>query len=160
VGGEIAGSGVALVRKAFEAFAQRDLDALLEIMDPEIEFFAPTAVVANDGRCYRGHEGIERYLHDVGNTWSQLEAIPEKFREVGNHVVALGRVLATARDGLEIESPAAWVWQVSSGRLAWGCAYANPGESFMGLTLREPDSAPRPLGRSPVSAAPTSAQAA
>jgi ketosteroid isomerase-like protein len=148
VGGETGGPGAALVRRAFEAFADRDLDRLLEIMDPEIEFFAPTAVIANDGRCYRGHDGIERYLRDVDQTWSRLEIVPEKFREVGNHVVVLGRVLAKARDGLEIDSPAAWVWQISSGALTWGCTYANPGESFMGLTLEDADSAPQPIVRS------------
>jgi ketosteroid isomerase-like protein len=129
-------------------------------MDPEIEFFAPTAVLANEGRCYRGHEGIERYLRDVEKTWSRLETIPEKFREVGNHIVALGRVIAAARDGLEFESPAAWVWQVNSGRLTWGCVYSNPGESFMGLSLGEPDSGPRSLEHPPVPAASAAARAA
>src|SRR4051794_28995867 len=96
----------ALVREAFEAFAERDLDTLVELTDPEVELFAPTALLANEGRCYRGHEGIARYLHDVERVWARLEVIPEKFREVGNHVVATGRVRAEARDGLEVDNPA------------------------------------------------------
>jgi ketosteroid isomerase-like protein len=123
----------ALVRSAFEAFARRDLEALVELMDAEVEFYAPTAVIANAGRCYRGHDGICRYLQDVELQWARLDVFAESFRTVGNHVVVLGRVLAQAQDGLEVESPAAWVWQVRSGKLVWGCAYADPGESFMGL---------------------------
>ena len=104
-------------------------------MDPEVEFFAPTAAIANEGRCYRGHEGIARYLHDVDATWTRLVALPQKFRDVGNHVVAVGQVDAQARDGFEFTAPAAWVWQVKSGKLVWGCVYADPGTSFMGLTV-------------------------
>jgi ketosteroid isomerase-like protein len=130
-----------LVRRAFAAFARRDHKGLLEIMHPDVEFFAPTAAIANEGRCYRGHDGIRRYLDDVAQTWALLEARPEKFREVGNHVVALGRVRARAHDGSEVESPAAWVWHVRNGLLAWGCVYADPGATFMGLSLDSTGSA-------------------
>jgi len=122
----------ALVREAFEAFARRDLATLVELTDPEVELFAPTALLANEGRCYRGHDGIARYLQDVDRVWARLEVIPEKFREVGNHVVATGRVHAEARDGLEVDNPAAWVWELRGGRLCWGCVYDDPGERFMG----------------------------
>jgi ketosteroid isomerase-like protein len=121
----------ALVREAFEAFARRDLAALVELTDPEVELFTPTAFLANEGRCYRGHEGIARYLHDIERVWAQLEVIPEKFREVGNHVVATGRVRAEARDGLEVDNPAAWVWELRGGRLSWGCVYDDPRETFV-----------------------------
>ena len=124
---------ITLVREAFDAFARRDLAALVELTDPEVELFAPTAALANEGRCYRGHDGIARYLHDVERVWTRLEVIPEKFREVGNHVVATGRVRAQARDGLEVDNPAAWVWELRGGRLCWGCVYDDPGENFMGV---------------------------
>jgi ketosteroid isomerase-like protein len=121
-----------LVREAFEAFACRDQSRLVELTDPEIELFAPTAFLANEGRCYRGHHGIARYLHDVDRVWARLEVIPEKFREVGNHVVVTGRVRAAARDGLEVDNPVAWVWKLCGGRLVWGCVYDDPGDAFMG----------------------------
>jgi ketosteroid isomerase-like protein len=144
MGGEPSTTNVKLVQTAFDGFARRDLDALVRITDPEVEFFAPTALIANEGRCYRGHAGIGRYLQDVELVWSHLEPVPEKFREVGNHVVALGRMLATARDGLEIDAPAAWVWQIRAGKLVWGCAYANPGPTFMGLTFEGLQNPPTP----------------
>jgi ketosteroid isomerase-like protein len=146
--------GVALVRRAFEAFRRRDLDTLTELTDEDMELFTPTtAALANEGRCYRGHDGIARYLQDVERVWATFDVVPEKFREVGNHVVALGRVHARARDGLVVDDPAAWVWEVRAGKLCWGCVYADPGEPFMGLSLDsedgEPDSAPVGDGTSP-----------
>jgi ketosteroid isomerase-like protein len=141
--------GVVLVRRAFEAFGRRDLGALVELTGDEVELFTPTtAALANEGGCYRGHDGIARYLQDVERIWASFDVIPEKFREVGNHVVSLGRVRARARDGLEVDEPAAWVWEVREGKLCWGCVYANPGEPFMGLSLDSEDATPTsaPLG--------------
>jgi uncharacterized protein len=142
-------NGIALVRRAFEAFGRRDLGALVELTDDDVELFAPTtAMLANEGRCYRGHDGIARYLQDVERIWASFDVIPEKFREVGNHVVSLGRVRARARDGLAVDDPAAWVWEVREGKLCWGCVYADPGEPFMGLSFDSDDTAPAsaPLG--------------
>jgi ketosteroid isomerase-like protein len=126
---------IGLVRRAFQAFDERDLTTLIELTDPEVELFAPTAALANEGRCYRGHDGVARYLMDVEATWARLQVIPEKFRDVGNHVVCLGHVRAEARDGLEVDSPTAWVWELRGRKLRWGCVYAEPGSTFMGLSL-------------------------
>jgi len=114
------------VRRLYEAFDARDVDALLDVVAPEIEFFGPTATLLNEGRCYRGHEGMRRYLRDVEALWQDLEVDPQTLREVGNHVVALGRVRARAHDGMELDTPAAWVWRVEADLITWGCAYGDP----------------------------------
>ena len=120
------GRNAALVRRLYAAFDARDVDALLHVVAPEIEFFGPTATLLNEGRCYRGHEGMRRYLRDAEALWQVLEVDPQKLREVGNHVVALGRVRARAHDGMELDTPAAWVWRVEEGLVTWGCAYGDP----------------------------------
>jgi ketosteroid isomerase-like protein len=125
------------VREAFEAFARRDLAGLVRVTDPEVELFVPTAVLANERRCYRGHGGIARYIQDVVRVWRRLEVIPESFREVGHHVVVIGRVRAEGRDGFHVDSPAAWVWELRDGRLRWGCVYDSPGR-----LIREPAPVP------------------
>ena len=94
--------------------------------DPQIEFFGPTATVLNEGRCCRGHDGMRRYLRDADALWEKLELEPKTLREIGNHVVALGRVRARARDGLEIDTAAAWVWRVEARK------------DHLGLRLRRP----------------------
>jgi len=127
LGEELArGRNSGLVRRLYEAFDARDVDALLDVVAPEIEFFGPTATLLNEGRCYRGHEGMRRYLRDVEALWQDLEVDPQTLREVGNHVVALGRVRARAHDGMELDTPAAWVWRVEADRITWGCAYGDP----------------------------------
>ena len=125
-GEEAVGRGpVALVQRMFDAFSERDEEALLALMDDDIEFFGPTATVLNEGKCYRGHHGMRRYFLDVDALWSELETEPIKYREVGNHVVVMGRVRARAHDGLELDTPAAWVWRVESDKITWGCVYGD-----------------------------------
>jgi len=147
---------VGLVRRLFAAFADRDAAALMEVVDPQIEFFGPTATVLNEGRCYRGHEGMRRYLRDAELLWAELSVEPRTWREIGNHVVALGRVRARAHDGLEIDTPAAWVWRVEAGRITWGCAYGDPDEMPRSLQEggRSPSTAERPRPRAIDSVAP------
>jgi ketosteroid isomerase-like protein len=137
-----------LVRRLFDAFAARDVEALLEIVDPEIEFFGPTAMAVNEGRCYRGRDGMRRYMRDAEALWEKLELDPQKYRVVGSHVVALGRVRARARDGLEIDTAAAWVWRIEHGRVTWGCAYGDPDE--MPRSLQESSRAPAFEVRTPL----------
>ena len=117
---------VDLVRRLFDAFSARDEDKLLELVSTEIEFFGPSATVLHEGRCYRGHEGMRRYLSDAERLWDRLDLDPQRLHEVGSHVVVLGRVLARAHDGLELDIPAAWVWRVENGAITWGCAYGDP----------------------------------
>lgn len=125
-GEEVVGRGpVVLVQRMFDAFSERDEEALLALMDDDIEFFGPTATVLNEGKCYRGHHGMRRYFLDVDALWAELETEPIRYREVGNHVVVMGRVRARAHDGLELDTPAAWVWRVEGDKITWGCVYGD-----------------------------------
>ena len=49
----------------FAAFAERDVERVLDLIDPEVEFTAVTADVAGRAEPYRGHEGIREYFGDV-----------------------------------------------------------------------------------------------
>jgi ketosteroid isomerase-like protein len=128
---------VELVRKAFEAFTQRDVEAVLEIIHPDVEFLAPTASIAGRGRPYRGHDGMRQYFEDVGRIWEELEVIPHEFREVGDQVVALGRVYGRGLDGLLVDSPTGWVWRVENDKIVEGRVFTNRQEALDAVGLRK-----------------------
>jgi ketosteroid isomerase-like protein len=120
---------VDVVRGMFAAFAERDLETMLASMDEEVEFLPVTANLTTGGVPYRGHEGIARYLEDVEQVWPQLRIYPEELRDLGDVVVALGRVRARG-GGMIIDQPTGWVFKMRDGRILRGRVYGTPEEAL------------------------------
>jgi ketosteroid isomerase-like protein len=121
---------IELVRRVFDAFTRRDLEAVLEIADPAVEFFAPTASIAGHETPYRGHDGMRQYFEDVARIWEELEVIPHEYREIDDQVIALGRVYGRGLDGLLVDSPTGWIWTLSNGRIVKGQVYTSRQEAL------------------------------
>jgi ketosteroid isomerase-like protein len=105
---------VATVQRAFEAFTRRDVEGLVAACHPDVEFHLPTARLARVGLPYRGHEGVRTYVRDAARVWAELRLEPREFREIGDSVVAIGRVYAWG-GGRVVDTPAAWVWRMRDG---------------------------------------------
>jgi ketosteroid isomerase-like protein len=114
----VAASNVELVQRAFEAFSERDLDAALAVMHPDVEFLPVTANLTTGGMPYRGHAGLAKYMEDIGRVWDELRIYPREFRENGDCVVALGRIHGRG-GGMIIDRPTGWVWKMRDGKIAW-----------------------------------------
>jgi ketosteroid isomerase-like protein len=122
-------SDVDVVRRMFAAFAERDLDAMLEAMDEDVEFLPVTANLTTGGMPYRGYDGIARYLEDVEGIWPQLRIYPEEMRDLGEVVVTLGRVRARG-GGMIIEQPTGWVFKMRAGRILRARVYGTHDEAL------------------------------
>lgn len=120
---------VEIARRAFVAFADRDLDAIAELMDEDVEFLPITANLTTGGLPYRGHEGMARYLEDAGRVWKELRVHPTEFRQSGDRVVVLGRIHARG-GGMIIDRPAGWVLRIRAGKIFWGRVYASHEEAL------------------------------
>src|SRR5581483_11804467 len=98
------------VRRVFEAFAQRDVDAALPYIHPQVRLWVVTAAVARGGRPYVGHQGIREYFQDASRLWQALELSPVEFEQVGEAIVVLGEVRGRGPGG-ELRVPAVWTWK-------------------------------------------------
>lgn len=127
---------VELAQRVFDAFARRDVDAIVALCDPEVEFHAVTAVLVGRDTPYRGAEGIRRYFADAERVWEELEMAPREFHAVGDDVVVLGRVYARG-EGRIVDSPTGWVWRFRNGLLVWGRVYANADDARAAAGLDE-----------------------
>jgi ketosteroid isomerase-like protein len=117
---------VTVVKAVFDALANRDVRAALEVADPRIEFYAPaTAALTRGGRSYRGYEGIFTYFRDVGRIWDELEIIPHELRELEDEVVVFGRLRARSLSGYLIDEPAQWVFRLRNGKVTWVSTFSS-----------------------------------
>jgi ketosteroid isomerase-like protein len=124
----VASKDVMVVRAVFAAFAERDVERVLELIDPEVEFSAMTSDYAGRTGPYRGHEGIREYFRDVSLVWEELRLTPREYREVGSSVLVVGRVSARSHARI-VEGSTGWVWRVRGGRVVYGRAYPSAAEA-------------------------------
>jgi ketosteroid isomerase-like protein len=117
-------SDIDVVKAVFSAFAERDLDSVLELLAPEIEFIAVTSDYAGRTEPYRGHDGIRQYFRDVAEVWDELRLTPTDYRMVGDQVLVTGRVSARSPARM-VAGSTGWVWQVCAGRVVRGRVYAS-----------------------------------
>jgi ketosteroid isomerase-like protein len=126
----VSGANADVVRSMFAAFADRDLEAMLALLDPAVEFLPVTANLTTGGVPYRGHAGIAQYMEDVADVWPRLRLYPDEFRELENGVVvALGRVVARG-GGMILDRPTGWVIKMRGGKIVWMRVYGTPQEAL------------------------------
>jgi ketosteroid isomerase-like protein len=109
---------VEIVQRALEAYSRGALDEMLPHLDPEVEWHS--AIVGGaEGRTYYGHEGFRTWFVESFESFDELRTELSEFRDLGDRVVAFGRVHARGREsGVEIDSPTGWVFSVRRGKLA------------------------------------------
>jgi ketosteroid isomerase-like protein len=116
------------VRAVFAAFAERDVDGVLHLIDPDVEFTPVTADLAGRTEPYRGHAGIRQYFRDVALVWEDIRLTPREFREVGESVLVTGRVSARSAARI-VDGSTGWVWRVRDGRVVYGRVYASAADA-------------------------------
>jgi ketosteroid isomerase-like protein len=121
---------VQVVRDLMSAFNRRDIEKVLALVDPTVAFFAPqTASAVGQKMMYRGHDGMRHYFHQVGQVWQRLQLNPYEFQAKGECVVVTGRISGD-RNGMRIDSHAAWGWRLRNGKVVWGRSYESSREAF------------------------------
>jgi ketosteroid isomerase-like protein len=123
-------------RRLFEHFSRRDVAGLLALCADDVEFLPVTAMVAADGKPYRGHQGITRYVSDVARVWEELTVEPSEFHRAGDDtVVAVGRVYAWGV-GRVIDAPVGWLWRFGpDGKAVYGRVYESRTEALAAAGL-------------------------
>jgi ketosteroid isomerase-like protein len=126
-------------RSGMEAYNRRDVDAFLQTFDPMAEIHPLTlAMFGQEGTVYRGHEGIRQFIRDVDEVLPQTQVEVMEIRDLGERLVASGRVHARGRaSGVEVESPIGWIIDFSGGRVIRMRDYLDPKEALEAAGLSE-----------------------
>ena len=123
---------IEVVKAMFAAFAARDLETVLTLADPDIEFTAVTGEHAGRTDPYRGHEGLRAYFRDVAEVWEELRLTPREFRAAGDLVLVTGKVSARSRVRT-VSGSTGWIWKVRDGKVVYGRVYASAADAIAAL---------------------------
>jgi ketosteroid isomerase-like protein len=121
-------SDVDIVRALFDAFAQRDIARVEELISDEMEFHAVTAEVAGREGPYLGRDGMQLYFSDVEEIWEEINLTPTDFEEIGDVIVVTGRVWARG-SGRVVDSSTGWLFRVRGGQLVWARVFESAAEA-------------------------------
>ncbi|HWB68442.1 MAG TPA: nuclear transport factor 2 family protein [Solirubrobacterales bacterium] len=116
----------ALVERLFDAFNRRDVEGIVELCDPEMEFLPVTAEEIHRMAPYVGPEGLHSYLDDVGRLWDELLIMPKRIESHESLCLVYGRVYLRSRDLGIRDMPAAWLWELRGARFVRGEVFADP----------------------------------
>jgi ketosteroid isomerase-like protein len=106
---------VSTVRAIYDAFARRDIEAVLPYVAHDCEVDVPgTAERAGRAEPYRGPEGVREYFADAERIWAQLTLHADDIRAAANGVVVFGHIEAVF-DGERVCRRVVWLWQLRDG---------------------------------------------
>lgn len=126
---------VDLTHRAFQAFDDRDLDALLAMLDNEVE---AVPILAKMEGGYHGHNGIRRWWAALLGTFPDFRAEVVGVRDLGDSTLA---VLRLRGHGVESDTPVdAAAWQVTDfrhGKCTGWRVYTSEREALEAVGLSE-----------------------
>ena len=117
---------IQLIPSLFDAFNARDEERLMELVDPEFVWDAPTAAMAGREGPYRGYRGLRDYLDDVDKLWEEMRATPIQVRMRGGDVFVVGRLYARGRTLGIRDLPVAWSLKFEERRFIYGEVHEDP----------------------------------
>jgi ketosteroid isomerase-like protein len=110
---------VEVVRRAIEAFSSGDLDAAVQMADPEIEVDWSQSSGVEAG-VYRGLAQTRRFWATFHDVFERIEVLLEELIEHGDHVIVCDRSRLWGRDGIEVAVRTVAVVTLRDGRItAW-----------------------------------------
>src|SRR2546430_16800229 len=120
-------ANVEIAKGSVDAFNRRDVEGFFALAVPAFEWF-PAMTGAVEGGGYRGREGIEAYLADIGEAWEEYRVLAEEVRDLDDRVVMLGRIEGRGRGSRAwIDSPTRTIFEVLGGKMARGRAHLDYG---------------------------------
>jgi ketosteroid isomerase-like protein len=125
-----------LFRMLIDAYNGGDVEAMVELMDPEVEWCPLSAQVEGD-ESYRGRDGIRLWAANSAAVWDEIEARVDEVRVLDDTVLALGGLQGRFHSGVALKMDVAWVYRYRDGLMIWGRLYKKRAEAFEAVGLSE-----------------------
>ena len=123
---------VDILKRGMECFERRDVEAAMELLDPEVEWRpAFTALLGGETTVFRGHDGAREVMRQFWEVFSETHFEVAEIRDLGDQALAMGTMRARgAESGAEIESPWAWLVRSNNGKATDIRVFTDPAEAI------------------------------
>jgi ketosteroid isomerase-like protein len=130
-------ANVEIAKKVVDAFNRRDVEGFFALAASDFQWF-PAMAGAVEGSGYRGRDGIEKYLVDIGDAWEEYRVLAEEFRDLDGRVLMLGRIEGRGRGSHAwIDSPTGTIFEFLNGKMSYLRTYLDHGEALRAAGLTE-----------------------
>lgn len=126
---------VEVVRRLYEAFQRGAVDEARAAFHPDVEWDGTNLP---DGRIGRGHEAVLDHISRWSDTWENWTVeVEEVVGTEGDQVLVVIREQGRSKSGVDVDERHAEVYAVKEGRIVARRGFADPGEAFEAVGLRE-----------------------
>jgi ketosteroid isomerase-like protein len=126
---------VQIAKRGIDAFNTRDLDALAKVTTTDFEWLTPF-VKTIEGVSFRGRQGIDAYFRDSRGTWEVIQVVADKWRDLGNSVLVLGRIEGRGiGSGALVGAPFGALLDLRAGKISRSHGYLDHGEALRAAGL-------------------------
>jgi ketosteroid isomerase-like protein len=133
---------VELLRRWFEAFNTRDIEAAVAVCDPSGVFTSTFAV--GGAAVYHAHDRMRRYFGDLAEAWGdEIRLEPEAYFDLDEHTLAFSLSRGRGRhSGAEVAMQVASVARWRDGRMVYLKGYARREEALSDLGFSQDELEP------------------
>ncbi len=109
---------VQTIREAYAAFNRGDIEAVLAVMDPAVEWKEPGGGNAPAG-TFNGPQSVgQQVFAAVPENFDEFGATPEEFKDQGDTIVVAGRFTGKAKSGARLDAGFEHVYEMRNGKVA------------------------------------------
>ncbi len=129
---------VELIRRGYEAFARGDVDAVLELLHPDVDWFPAIAPILG-AETVRGREAVRRlFTRDLFEGFDRFLAEPLSFEDLGDFVLVMVRYTGRGESsGIEMDQRFATLFELRDGKTLTMRDYSTRAEALEAAGLRK-----------------------
>ena len=118
---------VNIMRQGYDAFNRGDIDAVMDLLDPEIEWQEPDVGISPVRGTHHGPQAVANDVFgSVPEHWDEFQAVAEEFLDAGDRVVVLGHFRVRGKaTGKTVDAPFAHVWTLRDGKAVYHHNYVD-----------------------------------
>ena len=121
-----------VARQGYAALAAGDMDAVLELVDPdiELEIYTGRPDLPETLRLH-GHQGFVENLTMLAEVFDDMEVEPVEYHEAGEHLVVTINTSGRGKgSGITVENSVVHIWTIRDGKAIRFRVYATKREAL------------------------------